>query len=181
VPLVYVTGISGSGKSSVLHELRRRGYEAFGVDENGYGRWLDPRTGEVRSFPVDNTTLDPHEWYADHDWVLDITKVAELKGQVDRDRTLVFLCGVAAGEAEAWEYFDVVCALVIDEATIRSRIDLREGNWYGKRPLELDQILNWNVGYAETYRTFGAVIIDAKEPLPVVVEAVIGAAANLDA
>ena len=76
MPLVYVTGISGAGKSAVLQELRRRGYEAFGVDEDGYGRWLDGRTGQGRTYPVENEALDPHEWYADHDWVLDVDKMA---------------------------------------------------------------------------------------------------------
>jgi hypothetical protein len=176
VPLIYVTGISGSGKSAVLQELRRRGQGAFGVDEDGYGRWLDRRTGEERTYPVDSGMLDPHEWYADHDWVLDVNKIAELKKHVDRDAIRVFLCGVAGGDAEAWEYFDVVCALVIDEATIRARIDLRDDSWYGKRPHELDQVLAWNVGYTDTYRGFGAVIVDATKPLPVVVDAVIAAA-----
>lgn len=134
MPFDYVTGISGSGKSAVLHELRRRGHSAFGVDEDGYGRWLDRRTGEERTYPAENNAVDPHEWYADHRWVLDVDKIAELKRRVDRDGTLVFLCGVAAGDAEAWEYFNVVCALVIDEATIRSRIDLRDDSWFGKRP-----------------------------------------------
>lgn len=175
MPLVYVTGISGSGKSAVLQELRRRGHQAVGVDEDGYGRWLDRRTGEERPYPVDSKTLDPHEWYADHDWVLDVNKIAELKKYADRDATLVFLCGVAAGDAEAWEYFDVVCALVIDEATIRARIDLRDDS-FGKRPHELDQVLAWNVGYADTYQGFGAVLVDATKPLPVVVDAVIAAA-----
>lgn len=178
MPLVYVTGISGAGKSAVLRELRRRGYEAFGVDEDGYGRWLDRRTGQTRPYPAENKALDPHEWYAAHDWVLDVNKIADLKKRVDRDAALVFLCGVAAGDAEAWEYFDVVCALAIDEATIRARIDLRDDNWYGTRPQELDQVLAWNVGYADRYRGFGAVIVDATEPLPVVVDAVISAASN---
>jgi hypothetical protein len=178
VPLVYVTGISGAGKSAVLQELRRRGYEAFGVDEDGYGRWLDRRTGQARIYPIENEALDPHEWYADHDWVLDVDKIAALKRHADRDVTLVFLCGVAAGDAEAWRYFDVVCALVVDEATIRVRIDLREDSWFGKRPQELDQILAWNMGYADTYQAFGAVIVDATKPLPAIVDAVIAAADN---
>jgi hypothetical protein len=178
VPLVYVTGISGSGKSTVLQELRRRGYEALGVDEDGYGRWLDRRTGEERTYPVESETLDPHDWYAHHEWVLDVDRIAELKRHVDRDGILVFLCGVAAGDSEAWESFDVVCALVIDEATIRARIELRDDSWYGKRQHELDQVLAWNVGYADTYRGFGAVIIDATKPLPVVVDAVIASAGN---
>ena len=91
-------------------------------------------------------------WYADHDWVLDVDRIAELKARADRDGTLVFLCGVAAGDAEAWEHFDVVCALEIDDATIRTRIDLRVDDWFGTRPHELERILGWNVGYAETYR-----------------------------
>jgi uridine kinase len=41
MPLVYVTGISGSGKSAVLQELRQRAHKAVGVDEDGYARWLD--------------------------------------------------------------------------------------------------------------------------------------------
>jgi broad-specificity NMP kinase len=172
VPLVYVTGISGAGKSAVRQELRRRGYEALGVDEDGYGRWLDPHTGEERTYPTEKRS-DSHEWYAAHDWVLDVSKIAELKKRVDRDASLVFLCGVAAGDGEAWEYFDVVCALVIDEATIKARIDLRNDNWFGKRPHELDQILAWNFGYAGRYQRFGAVIVDATKPLSDVVDAVI--------
>src|SRR6266540_3872560 len=100
MPLIYVTGISGSGKSAVLQELRRRGFKAFGVDEDAYGRWLDRRTGEEVPYPVGSPTVDPHDWYADHEWVLDVKKIAALKERVDRDGVLAFLCGVAAGDAE---------------------------------------------------------------------------------
>ena len=84
-------------------------------------------------------------------------------------------CGRRGG---GLDYFDVVCALVIDEVTIRARIELRDDNWFGKRPDELERIFVWNEGYAETYRGFGAAIIDATEPLPVVVDAVIEAVSN---
>jgi hypothetical protein len=42
----------------------------------------------------------------------------------------------------------------------------------------LVQVLAWNEGYAETYKGFGAVIVDATRPLPVVVDAVIAAAGD---
>jgi hypothetical protein len=174
MPLVYVTGISGAGKSSVLGELRRRGYEALGIDEDGFGRWMDPVTREEVPFPVG--IEDPHAWCAMHDWALDVGRIAELKRQVDRDASLMFLCGVASGESEAWEHFDVVCALVIDEATIRARIELRGDDWFGTRPDELERIFVWNEGYAETYEGYGAVVIDATRPLSDVVDDVIASA-----
>ena len=66
-----------------------------------------------------------------------------------------------------------------DEETIRARIELRpDDDWFGKRPDELERIFLWNEGYTERYRGFGAVIIDATEPLPVVVDTVIAAAGH---
>ena len=42
---VLITGMSGAGKSALVHELRRRGVRAFDADEDGFsepradGRW----------------------------------------------------------------------------------------------------------------------------------------------
>jgi hypothetical protein len=172
--LVYVTGISASGKSAVLGELRSRGLSAYGVDEDGYGRWLKRPSGEEEELPSGRLDFDIHAWMSEHDWVLDVQKIAQLKDRSDEENELVFLCGVAAGDSEAWRYFDVVCALVVDEATIRNRID-RRSNAFGKRQAELAQILKWNAGYEDAYRRFGAVIIDATQPLPAVVDAILEA------
>jgi hypothetical protein len=51
MPLVYVTGISGAGKSAIRGELIGMGYPAFGTDEDGYGIWLDKTTGEPAEEP----------------------------------------------------------------------------------------------------------------------------------
>ncbi len=174
MPLVYVTGISASGKSTVLEELRKRGCVAYGVDEDRYGRWLDRRTGEEHQLPEDRRSLDLHKWIAEHDWVVDVRRVAVLRDQSKRKDEIVYLCGVASGDAEVWEYFDLVCALVVDDDTIRERVG-RRTNVFGKRPGELAQILEWNVGYAETYGRFGAVIIDATQPVAAVVDAIVSA------
>ena len=174
MPLIYVTGISGSGKSAVLRELRARGYLAYGVDEDEYGKWVNLRSGEEEPFPYESD-LDIHEWYTDHLWTLDIGKITSLRERSDNDDSLVFLCGVAAGDAEAWEYFDVVCALVVNEATIRERVEMRLDD-FGKSPEELSQILAWNIGFEAAYRGFGAVIIDAEQPLSAVVDGILLAA-----
>jgi dephospho-CoA kinase len=43
---IYITGISGSGKSTVRSELIRRGYEAYGTDEDGLAAFYHHETGE---------------------------------------------------------------------------------------------------------------------------------------
>jgi dephospho-CoA kinase len=37
---VLVTGMSGTGKSSVLVELARRGYRVVDTDEPGWSEWV---------------------------------------------------------------------------------------------------------------------------------------------
>src|SRR4051794_13555729 len=161
MPLIYVTGVSTAGKSTVLGELRRRGYVALGVDEDGYGVFVHRHSQRVVEPPPED--VDPHGWYPDHAWVLDVQKIARLPAGVGVDGSLAFLCGVAAGESDAWRYFDLVCILSVDEDTIRHRAGLRAAvipDHFGSRPEELAQLLEWNRGYTETYRSFGAVIID---------------------
>lgn len=176
MPLTYVTGISTSGKSAVLEELRARGFQALGIDEDGYGRWIHRESGRVRESPPLQSDVDAHQWYRDHNWVLDIDKIARLKRRLSGRNGKVFLCGVAVGDADAWPHFEVVCALMVDEATIMQRVGERSNHWFGKGPGELDRILEWNAGYEETYRGFGAVIIDATRPLTEVLDAVLSAA-----
>ena len=174
--LVYVTGVSTSGKSAVLVELRRRAFGAVGVDEDGYGTFVHRRTGRVVSpLPVG---MDPHDWYPEHAWVFDAEKVARLARQAADDGTLMFLCGVAADEDRVWPAFDLVCALVVDTDTIRRRAAARAltvPHHFGSRQDELAQLLEWNAGYAETYRGFGAAIIDATRPLTAVVDDILDA------
>jgi predicted ATPase len=67
MPLIYVTGVSTAGKSSVLGELRRRGYAAFGVDEDGYGVFVHRESQRVVEPPLED--VDPHDWYREHAWV----------------------------------------------------------------------------------------------------------------
>lgn len=173
MPLVYLTGISGSGKSSVIRELQARGYEAHGVDEMGYADWVDRKTGEIIPFPEDESSVDIHEWYKKHSWVLSKDRISKLKQQADTNDTLIFLAGVADGEDKVWDYFDKVFVLNVDEATIRQRIANRTDNDFGKTPDEMAAILRWLEGYEERYRTYGAVIIDTTQPLDGVVDEIL--------
>jgi hypothetical protein len=167
MPLIYITGLSGAGKSAVLKELLQRGFEAHGVDEEGFGDWVDRKTGVIRQLPDGQNW---HAWYQDYEWVLSPDRVARLKQQADRDGKAVFLCGIGSGESAVWHLFETVVGLVADAGTLRQRIASRDDNEFGKSPAELAEVLRWHETYEESCRTVGACIIDAARPLQVVVD-----------
>jgi hypothetical protein len=172
--LYYVTGLSGTGKSAVLHELRVLGYRARGVDEDGYADWINRITGHPDAFPRNDPEFDFHAWYAAHYWVLSVRRISVLSRAAARLGKPVFLCGSASGDDIVWQLFDKVIALVADEQTIRQRLAGRpEG--FGKTPEELADVFFWHAGFETAYRGFGATIIDATQPLPEVVAEILAA------
>src|SRR5258708_4733125 len=69
-----IEGVSGSGKTSVCHELRRRGYHAINGDrELAYQG--DPKTGEAVDGLADKRATDSVTWrHAHHIWDVDKVK-----------------------------------------------------------------------------------------------------------
>ena len=162
--LYYVTGLSGTGKSAVLRELRARGYHARGVDEDGYADWINRITGHPDAFPRDDPEFDFHAWYAAHYWVLSVRRVSILSRAAARLGKPVFLCGSASGDDIVWQLFDKVIALVADERTIRQR--WRPPGRVRQDTGRLADVLFWHRGFETAYRGFGATIIDATGPCP---------------
>ena len=162
VPLVYVTGISGAGKSAVCDELNRRGYEAHDTDQDENAVWVNRKTGEVKTVAGAADRTRPG-WLDDQEWRLVPSKVQALAGRAGE--RLVFLCGSTANEGEVWQLFSRVIYLAIDEQTLRDRLASRTSNDFGKTPTELAAILSWHqVGEAD-YERFGAAIVVPVRPL----------------
>jgi dephospho-CoA kinase len=168
MPLIWITGISGSGKSAVRRELRDRGFRALGTDEDGLAHWIDTETGDVTRQTTVGVNQRTPEFHARHDWRVDIQSVRRLAKDAGLD--LVFLCGAVQNEAAAWDFFDKAILLSVDEETIRQRISARTENDFGKSDLELEFILGWNRDIENAYAGYGATIVDARQPLRDVVE-----------
>ena len=175
MPLLYVTGLAATGKSAVLGELRARGHRAYGVDEDEYADWISHETGRPESMPP-LPEFDFDTWYQTHDWILSLPRITELSYQAAEFGGPVFLCGVASGDKEVWHLFSQVIALVADLATLERRIAVRD-NLFGKNPDQFADIAAWHDGYEQTYRSFGAEIIDATRPLDQVVDKILAIAA----
>jgi len=173
MPLVFVTGIAGSGKSTVCEELKARGHEAYDSDRGGFSDWFDKETGEKLDRNVTPVSKAP-EFQARYQWKILSARVEELvPAATDR---FVFVCGSGSNQNEIRGLFNKVIALVVDEETLRQRIIHRTTNNFGKTESEFNEILAWHKTTAATYKEFGYTIIDSTQPLAQVVDQVLSIA-----
>jgi dephospho-CoA kinase len=103
--LVLLTGMSGTGKSAVVRELRRRGCVAYDADDDGY---TEPGTDGV--------------WH----WRKDA--VTELLAGCD-ERPLFF---AGCSQEQVHYDWDLKILLTAPEAVILERLATRDTNSYGK-------------------------------------------------
>lgn len=170
MPLVFITGITTAGKSTVAGELSKLGYEAYDTEHDGISAWYNNNTSErVAEFgEMPERTqgwLDQHEWLISNEWVM--SKAAEAHTK------LIFLCGGSANEAEIREMCDLVIWLKTDEATIRMRVNNPRDHDYGTKPHELDRAIESNLQKEAEYSGYGAITVDARRPINKVVDEVL--------
>jgi shikimate kinase len=171
--LVYITGISGAGKSEVYKQLKRLGYPAFDADWDGISAWQDANGCLVDTPPRD--IWRTHEWQTTHKWCYSPERFEHLAAEaVD---TTVFVCGSAANENEVWHLFSkVICLFVDNEDELQRRLSERSEGEFGNEPHELAAILSWNKTNKSNYIRFGAIMVDADQTIEKVVNNVINAA-----
>lgn len=163
--LCWVAGLSGTGKSTIVQEMQRAGELAWDGDD--FSCWRDRQTGEAVAAPPGGR----HDgWLARHAWVIDPASVRTCRG-IAEDR-IGYLAGGCENEPDVWHLFDTVVYLVTDDDTIRRRLAARTENDFGKTDEELAMVLGWNAVLEAHYRSAGAVVVDAGQPLAQVIAAV---------
>jgi broad-specificity NMP kinase len=121
-----VEGVSGTGKSSVCDELRRRGYKVINGDrELAYQG--DPETEK-------RTEAYGHEY---HIW--DVDKVREIAAKKEDEVT--FFCGGFRNFDKVIDLFDKVFVLDLDTETLKQRLDSRTVDDWGGTKKEKELIL----------------------------------------
>ncbi len=151
-----IEGVSGTGKSSVLRELRRRGYAAVDGD-NELAYQGDPQTGA-------KTAGRSHEH---HIW--DIEKVKALVSNNDDEAT--FFCGGSRNFHRFSDLFDEIFILDVDAETLNERLENRLDNDTGKSKSEREFILRLHKTKEDI--PSGGVTIDSTQPLEHVVDEIL--------
>lgn len=120
--LFYVTGTSGSGKSSVCERLAKLGFEAHDTDET-VNDWYDRETGAVVVFKPESPEQTT-QWVKTHDFLMSEQKVSELASEAKSQD--IFICGHASNDIDLMRYFKEVFCLLIDEQEARNRLQSRK-------------------------------------------------------
>jgi len=114
VKRVLLTGMSGTGKSSVVRELATRGFKAVDTDDG----WCEP------------TPDGRQRWREDAIRALLATE----------DTGVLFVAGCEENQAQFHAQFDRIVLLSAPLGTLLERLAARTGNSYGKAPEELNRI-----------------------------------------
>ncbi len=168
---IYITGFEGSGKSTVCTELKRRGYDAHDMDEEGIACMHSKKTGLPDTDILDYRLRTP-KWTAEHSWLILKDKIEQLA--IRAEHATLFLCGTAEDEKEYTYLFDTIIALYVDKKILTHRILSRTGrNTYGKAPHEMEIIMRKYNTTVQDYQELNALIVDSSVPNDRVVDIIL--------
>ena len=145
---ILVTGLSGTGKSSTLAELARRGFRTVDTDDPGWtvedaegGRWWDEE------------------------------RIAQL---LAGEGATLYVSGTVSNQGRFYDRFDAVVLLSAPADVLLERVSVRTTNEYGKSREERELILDHIREVEPLLRATCTHEIDATQPLAAVVEQLVG-------
>jgi adenylate kinase family enzyme len=142
---VLVTGMSGTGKSTVLAELAKRGHRVVDTD---YGGWCEDGLERL--------------WREDRMSALLAEDAAEP----------LIVSGCTPNQGKFYDRFDAVVLLSAPLDVLLERVASRVTNPYGKDPAERERIIHDLDTVEPLLRATSTAEIDATRPLQEVVDAV---------
>ena len=148
---VLITGMSGTGKSTVLERLAALGYKTVDTD---YGDW--------------------HEWVEGpdgRDWVWHEQRIADLLSTEDAEA--LFVSGTVSNQGKFYPRFDHVVLLSAPTTVLLERLATRNNNPYGKSPDDLARILHHVETVEPLLRRRATCEIDTSIPVEQVVERIV--------
>lgn len=145
--VVFITGMSGTGKSTVIGRLGALGHQAVDLDEPPWS--MSDETG---------------------DWIWREPLVEEL---LAGEHELLFVSGCPSNQVKFYPDFDLVILLSAPAEVLTDRLRTRTTNDYGKTPEELAEVLGYLTSVEPRLRRVADYEIDTRAPQDEVVAEVL--------
>ena len=140
VKRILITGMSGTGKSTLIEHLDARGYRAVDVDQPDWSQYAP-----------------------DGEWVWRENRIRSLLSQ--HEDGVLFLSGCASNQVKFYRDFDEIVLLSAPETIMRERLATRTTNSFGKHPDELAHIMDNLRNVEPLLRRVATLEIDTSAPL----------------
>jgi len=172
MPLIYITGAPGAGKSTTQEQLQSLGFIAYDIDNRRFGGPYNLASGLPVVIPPASERED--DWFNRHEWRINTAAIEALKVEADQNpEKPIFLCGVAPSDEEILPIFDKIIYLSLSDAQLTERLDRNGHNDYGNNESEKQQILERKAKLDARYKRLGVLTIDATMPKEAVAQSIV--------
>jgi dephospho-CoA kinase len=146
---VLITGMSGTGKSTILEMLGARGHRTVDTDTDRWSHWVMLQDGSS-------------------DWIWREQAIGNLLA--GHHAGSLFVTGCKSNQGEFYSQFDHIVLLSAPAEVLLARIAARMNNPYGKRPEERAAVLEYLAVVEPQLRATATIEIDTSAPIDKVVE-----------
>ena len=148
---VLITGMSGTGKSSVLSRLAELGYRTIDTDDGDFTVEIQLESGTE------------HLWREE--------RIQEVLSATEAD--VIFISGTCRNQVKFYPQFDHIVLLSAPAPVLVDRLTTRSNNPYGKRAQELAVVTRFVETVEPMLRAAATLEIDTRAPLDEVVWAIL--------
>lgn len=158
VAVIFITGTSGTGKSTVLSSLEQRGHRVVDTDLGG---WIEDAASR------DGAGTE-RLWRED--------RIEALIAEHERTGAPLFIAGTVRNQGRFYPRFDQIVLLSAPLEVMLDRIAARAGNPFGKNRDERDRIVKDTAEVEPLLRSSASLEIDTRRPLAETVDELVSLA-----
>lgn len=155
---ILITGVGGSGKTTIIKELSKRGHTAIDLDDTDICFWLNKKTGEKSEY-VEGTGP---EWLDNNSWRLDVNNLKKLIEGFSPSENIFMGGKIAKSQLEeVSSLFDKIFLLNPSDSALAHRQSTREKeNNFARSKEEQKHVAEKRKQFQDECIKNGAILID---------------------